>query len=116
MAYGIVDFTRVLVAYTSENANVYNVPMRHALIGSFTGVPIASTGPNDGSFPVGWRMGHIWAIASTGVAGAPKLRKKFPINASAVPPSNGTAGAANVPDGVTWTAQGFVGERQRLVV
>jgi hypothetical protein len=114
MAYGITDFTRVLVAYTSSNTTVYNTPMRHALIGAFTGVPAAATGSNP-EFPIGWRKAHIWATASTGVTNAPKLRKKFPINANVAPPTNGTTSTAAV-DGVTWTAQGFVGERERLVI
>lgn len=111
MAYGITNFKRSLVAYTAEDGNVYANPMRTALIGAFAASPPAITaGTTYLSFPVGWRMAHVWAIASDGATPPNKLRKKFPVTTSVEAPTYGDTSAS--VDGVVWTAIGYVGEKQ----
>jgi hypothetical protein len=111
MTYAITDFTRTDINYIAPGGTTYRSSMRTAFLGAWASSPVAVTG----SPPIltkGVKMAHIWATASTGVSGASDLLKKFPVNASMTPIAPGTDSTVPV-DGLTWTAMGYVGQKDR---
>jgi hypothetical protein len=115
--YSITDFSKSKVDYARPDGTLNISSMRTAFIGAWTGSPVVHPGTGGATIskPQQVKMAHLWATAVDGATPPKTYRKHFPLNANVAVPAVGTVSAKAV-DGLTWSAMGYVGERDRGVV